>query len=233
VGKKKVEGKRVKRGALSMMIRPSIQDEGAGKPAPSSPSGGPGMSGDVLAIAVGKEIKSLRLSLSMAANQLAEAAGLSNGMLSKIERGSTTPSFGTLVSISNALKVPVARLFASHEQRADYSLVRAGKGISVRRRGSRVGLDYELLGHLLSGEKYVEPYLVTLKSDSSTNPGFQHTGIEFMYILEGSMVYRYADATVELRPGDTIVFDANSIHGHEKLIAAPVRYLSVVFNLRA
>lgn len=236
-GKKKAaEGKRVKRGALSMMIRPAAADQEAVQetsPPSSAASQRRGPSGGALAIAVGKEIKSLRLSLSMAANQLAEAAGLSNGMLSKIESGSSTPSFATLVSISAALKVPVARLFASHEQRADYSLVRAGKGISVQRRGSKVGLDYELLGHLLSGEKYVEPYLVTLSSESSTSPGFQHTGIEFMYILEGSMVYRYADALVELRPGDTLVFDANSIHGHERLLKTPVRYLSVVFNLRA
>lgn len=231
--KKVVEGKRVKRGALSMMIRPASHDEVEETAPPPRAAAARGPSGEALAIAVGKEIKSLRLSLSMAANQLAEAAGLSNGMLSKIERGSTTPSFATLVGISNALKVPVARLFASHEQRADYSLVRAGKGISVQRRGSKIGLDYELLGHLLSGEKYVEPYLVTLSSESSTSPGFQHTGIEFMYILQGSMVYRYADAIVELRPGDTMVFDANSIHGHERLIETPVKYLSVVFNLRA
>lgn len=231
--KKVVEGKRVKRGALSMMIRPASHDEVEETTPPPRAAAVRAPSGEALAIAVGKEIKSLRLSLSMAANQLAEAAGLSNGMLSKIERGSTTPSFATLVGISNALKVPVARLFASHEQRADYSLVRAGKGISVQRRGSKIGLDYELLGHLLSGEKYVEPYLVTLSSESSTSPGFQHTGIEFMYILQGSMVYRYADAIVELRPGDTMVFDANSIHGHERLIEAPVKYLSVVFNLRA
>lgn len=233
-GKKKpIEGKRVRRGALSMMTRPSAKAVGdEEKPAAVVPSDR-GPSGGALAIAVGKEIKSLRLSLSMAANQLAEASGLSNGMLSKIERGSTTPSFSTLVAISTALKVPVARLFASYEQRADYSLVRAGKGISVQRRGSRVGLGYELLGHLLSGEKYVEPYLVTLSSESSTSPGFQHTGIEFMYMLEGSMTYRYGDALVELKPGDTLVFDANSIHGHERLVQAPVRYLSVVFNLRA
>lgn len=231
--RKVAEPKRVKRGALSMMIRPASQEDGEEHAAPPDAPATRGPSGESLAIAVGKEIKNLRLSLSMAANQLAEAAGLSNGMLSKIERGSTTPSFATLVAISSALKVPVARLFASHEQRADYSLVRAGKGISVQRRGSKTGLDYELLGHLLSGEKYVEPYLVTLSSDSSTSPGFQHTGIEFMYVLQGSMAYRYADAVVELRPGDTMVFDANSIHGHERLIDAPVKYLSVVFNLRA
>lgn len=226
------EGKRVRRGALSMMTRhgrsasadDALDGTGGGSDA--------GQGGKALAAAVGQEIRSLRLSLSMAANQLAEAAGLSNGMLSKIERGSATPSFTTLVSIASALKVPVARLFASYNQQADYSLVRAGRGIAVQRRGHRVGLSYELLGHLLSGEKYVEPYLVTLTSGAAEHPGFQHTGIEFMHMLEGSMVYRYADASMELHPGDTLVFDANFLHGHERLLTPTVRFLSVVFNLR-
>jgi hypothetical protein len=47
------------------------------------------------------------------------------------------------------------------------------------------------------------------------------------------MVFRYADALVDLSCGDSLVFDANSIHGHERLLTETVRYLSVVFNLRA
>jgi transcriptional regulator with XRE-family HTH domain len=226
------EGKRVRRGALSMMTRPGRTATGEGSAAKAAGEFDAGQGGQALAAAVGQEIRSLRLSLSMAANQLAEAAKLSNGMLSKIERGSATPSFTTLVSIAAALKVPVARLFASYNQQADYSLVRAGQGIAVQRRGQRAGLSYELLGHLLSGEKYIEPYLVTLTSEAADHPGFQHTGIEFMHMLEGSMVYRYADASMELRPGDTLVFDANFVHGHERLLTPSVRFLSVVFNLR-
>ncbi|MCA1371004.1 helix-turn-helix transcriptional regulator [Bradyrhizobium sp. BRP14] len=235
VSKKLVEGKGVQRASLSAGTCPiaTAQTVEEAESASSSASTGLAAPGEALARAVGKEIKSLRLGLSMAAKQLADAAGLSNGMLSKIESGSTKPSFGTLIAISNALNVPVARLFASHEQRADYSLVRAAEGISVQRRGSRVGLDYELLGHLLSGGMYVEPHLVTLSSESSEASGLQHTGMEFMYMLEGAMIYRYADGLIELYHGDTLVLDANSIHGHERLLKAPVRYLSVVFHLGA
>jgi transcriptional regulator with XRE-family HTH domain len=233
-GNKAPEGKRVRRETLSMMTRPETIHVGEkrdlGHPAGARQKS---RTGEALAQAVGKEVRTLRLSLGMSASQLARATGLSNGMLSKVERGSTTPSFASLATIANALSVPVARLFASQEQRADYSLVRSGKGIPVRRHGAKAGYYYELLGHLLSGEKYIEPYLVTLTCDSSPSPGFQHTGIEFMYILEGSMVFRYADSLVELYSGDSLVFDANSIHGHERLLSETVRYLSVVFNLRA
>lgn len=219
-----MQGKRVRRGALAVMTRPA--------PPAGSGKGENGRAARDLAVAVGKEIRSLRLSLNLAANALAQAAGLSNGMLSKVEAGQTTPSFATLAAIAEVLKVPVARLFASHDRQADYSLVKAGRGISVQRRGSRAGLDYELLGHLLSGEKYAEPYLVTIGQEAVAGPGFQHTGIELLYMLEGEMTYRYADKTVDLKPGDTMLFDANFIHGHERIGKEPVRFLSVVFNIR-
>ena len=55
-----------------------------------------------------------------------------------------------------------ARLFVGYDERRDCSIVRAGQGVHVDRRGSKHGHAYELLGHLLSGEIFVEPYLVTL-----------------------------------------------------------------------
>lgn len=224
-----VAGKRVKRGALSMMIRPASEATKRTDTAPAAKDSGAG----ILAAAVGKEVRNLRRTLNMAGTSLAASAGISNGMLSKIESGTTTPSFSTLLALATALKVPVARLFAGHDQRADYSLVRSGKGIQVQRRGSKAGITYQLIGHLLSGEKFVEPYLVTISEGAPDSPGFQHTGIEFMYLLHGSMLYRYADSLVEVHAGDTLVFDADALHGHEKILQGPVTYLSVVFNLRA
>jgi transcriptional regulator with XRE-family HTH domain len=186
-----------------------------------------------LAASVGKEVKSLRLARGMTAQELAAKARLSKGMLSRIESGAATPSFSTLSSLSASLGVPVARLFAGHVKREDFSLVRARKGIQVQRRGPTVGLNYELLGHLLSGESQIEPYLVTISDSAAPGRGFQHPGVEFIYILRGAMQYRYADSIVELYPGDSLVFDPNAIHGHERLLETPVEFLSVVVTNRA
>jgi transcriptional regulator with XRE-family HTH domain len=200
-------------------------------PAPGTVATG-GASKISLAASVGKEIKNLRQNLKLTANGLASKSGMSKGMLSKIERGTATPSFASLTALSTALNVPVARLFAGHVKREDFSLVRAGKGIEVQRRGPTVGLNYELLGHLLSGEPQIEPYLVTISNSATPGPGFQHPGIEFMYILKGAMQYRYADTIVELHPGDTLVFDSNAIHGHERLLDSPVKFISIVITHR-
>ncbi len=78
----------------------------------------------------------------------------------------------------------------------------------------------------------VEPYLITLKQDSEVFPIFQHAGIEFLYILEGSMVYRHLNATYTLTPGDSLFFDSDAPHGPEELLDLPVRFLSVITRAR-
>jgi transcriptional regulator with XRE-family HTH domain len=183
--------------------------------------------------AIGTQVRWLRRNLDIPAIELAKKSGLSNSMLSKIERGLATPSVAALVALSAALNVPVARFFASYDERRDFSIVRAGEGVKIERRGSVQGHRYQLLGHTLSGELFVEPYLVTLTSEARPSPSFQHTGIEFLYVLSGAMGYRYADQVYELAQGDALVFDASALHGPEVLKKRPIVYLSVVFNLRA
>ena len=47
--------------------------------------------------ALGAQVKALRQSLSITASEVAQAAGLSVAMLSKIENGQTAPSLATLI----------------------------------------------------------------------------------------------------------------------------------------
>lgn len=165
--------------------------------------------------------------------ELARRAKISNGMLSKVERGTTYASFATLVAIAEALEVPVARLFATFDDRRDLSFVQAGQGIAVQRHGSKKGYGYELLGHLLSGEIFVEPYLITLTETAGQHASFQHTGVEFVYGLAGRMLYRYGDRVIELATGDSLLYDATAVHGPEQVLNGPVTYLSITINLRA
>ena len=89
-------------------------------------------------------------------------------MLSRIERGLVSPSVETLDRIANGLGVPVSRFFSDQTSRTDFSFVPAGKGIRVDRVGAVAGYRYELLGHQLSGNMFVEPYLVTLLPEAET-----------------------------------------------------------------
>lgn len=181
---------------------------------------------------LGQQIQALRLSAGFSGAELARAAEISGSLLSRIERGMTSPSIDTVDRLARALGVAVSKLFVDQAGRHDCSFVPAGQGVRVDRIGAATGHDYELIGHPLSGNLFVEPYRVTLVSNAKPCTTFQHTGVEFLHVLEGSMHYRYGDRSYSLNSGDSLLFDASAMHGPERFGTEPISYLSVVFNLR-
>ena len=178
--------------------------------------------------AIGRQVRRYRKQLGLTITDLGVRTDLSAGMLSKIENGNTSPSLATLRALSTALNVPVTALFREFEEQRDATFVKAEQGLAIDRRGTRAGHQYQLLGHSVHSEVSVEPYLITLESDAEVFPIFQHTGVEFIYILQGCMVYRHLNATYTLMPGDSLFFDSDAPHGPEKLVDLPVRFLSVI-----
>src|SRR5437899_6430292 len=95
---------------------------------------------------IGAEVRRLRKSLDLTVVELGLAAGISAGMLSKIENGAISPSLGTLDALAQALNVPISDLFAESEERRDCSFVKSGTGVRIERRGTKAGHRYDLLG---------------------------------------------------------------------------------------
>jgi len=185
-----------------------------------------------LEVSIGRRVRLLRQRLQLTATDLAAQAGLSPGMLSKIENGGTSPSLSTLRALARALNVPMTSFFADFEERRDCSYVRAGQGVRIERRGTKAGHRYELLGHSLSGDIVVEPYLIKLSEDATPYTQFQHDGMEFIYMLSGQVIYRHADKLYPMGPGDALFFDAAAPHGPEELVECPMTYLSIIIYPR-
>lgn len=181
---------------------------------------------------IGAEVRKLRKELDLTVAELSAAAGISTGMLSKIENGSISPSLATLDSLADALNVPISRLFKEREERRDCSFVKNGQGVRIERRGTKAGHLYDLLGHSLGGTIGVEPYLITLKSNAVAYTDFRHAGVEFIFMLTGKVRYRHADRSYVMEPGDALFFDAAARHGPEELIEAPMTYLSIIIYPR-
>ena len=189
---------------------------------------------NTLEASIGREVHAFRRKLGITVADLAAAAKLSPGMLSKIENGLTSPSLTTLKMLSAALGVPVTAFFRRYEERRDAVFVRAGQGLVIERRGTRAGHQYQLLGHTggVTGRVVVEPYLITLTEESDVFPIFQHPGLEFIHMLEGEVVYRHGGRLYPLVPGDSLFFDADAPHGPEELRKLPIRFLSVISYAR-
>lgn len=187
---------------------------------------------DKVSQALATQIHTFRTAAGLTSGALAKMAGISHSMLSRIEKGTATPSIETLTRISMALGKPVSRFFVDQSERHDCSFVPAGQGVTVDREGSSYGHIYRLIGHVLSGNLSVEPYVVTLDENSQPWSTHQTTGIQFLHVLEGTMKYRYANRLYEVKPGDSLLFDPNAAHGPEEILSAPVKFLAVFFNIR-
>src|SRR3990170_769309 len=83
---------------------------------------------NTLEVSIGREVHAFRTKLGITVADLAAAAKLSPGMLSKIENGLTSPSLNTLQGLSIALGVPVTAFFRRYEERRDAVFVKSGQG---------------------------------------------------------------------------------------------------------
>ncbi|MFS8973440.1 XRE family transcriptional regulator [Cupriavidus necator] len=182
---------------------------------------------------VGMVIRELRLRERLTIAQVAEQAGLSRGMLSKIETGSTMAGMDTLARIARALGVPMAVLFSKYDgASAAAQHVKRGAGMEVVRRGTKSGHTYHLLAYDQGPVKAFEPFLITIEDDTERYPTFQHPGTEFLYMLEGVLEYRCGQQTYTLEPGDSLTFAGEIPHGPVGLTKCPIRFLSITIYPR-
>lgn len=178
---------------------------------------------------IGNVIRELRLKDNLTIAEVAAQAGISRGMVSKIENGQVSTSLETLSKIARALGVSLAHLFRHYDMPSGGAqLVKSGTGMEVVRRGTRRGHAYRLLAYDQGPRKVFEPFLITMDDASEVFPTFEHPGTEFIYMLKGKIEYRHGQQTYVLEPGDSLTFRGDMPHGPERLMELPIHFLSTI-----
>ena len=178
---------------------------------------------------LGNVIRELRLKDNLTIAEVAAQAGISRGMVSKIENGQVSTSLETLSKIAQALGVSLAHLFRHYNMPSGGAqLVKNREGMEVVRRGTRRGHTYHLLAYDQGPRKSFEPFLITMDDASEVFPTFEHPGTEFIYMLHGRIEYRHGQQTYLLEPGDSLTFRGDIPHGPERLIDLPIHFLSII-----
>ncbi len=178
---------------------------------------------------LGKVIRGLRQKDGLTIAEVTAQAGISRGMLSKIENGQVSTSLEMLSKIAAALGVSLAHLFRQYNiPEGGAQHIRAGAGMEVVRRGTKRGHTYHLLAYGQGPGKIFEPFLITMDDASEVFPTFEHPGTEFIHMLKGRIEYRHGQKTYVLAPGDSLTFRGEVPHGPERLIELPIEFLSVI-----
>ncbi|MBM6589182.1 XRE family transcriptional regulator [Brevibacterium sp. RIT 803] len=159
---------------------------------------------------MGALIHQLRGSAGMTLTDLSRVAGVSQGLLSQIERGRGNPAYLTLLKIARAFDVPVGRFFTQGEEPADNRVVRADK-----RRQLQVtdrGLVYELLTPTMNGALLVLKVRVPSGYSNESVPFNHHRAEECLFVLEGTCYFQVGDDGYTLAAGDSITYWGDQPH---------------------
>ena len=178
---------------------------------------------------LGIQIKRQRQAQELKLSDVARIAGISQGMLSKIENAQVSTSLDNLSRLCDVLGMPMSKLFSQYDQQGSSALlVKHDEGLEVVRRGTEKGHTYHLLNHTRGPKKSFEAYMVTMDDASEEFPTFSHPGTEFLHLLEGELVYRHGNQLYHMEAGDSLTFDGDIPHGPEELVQVPIRLLSIM-----
>jgi transcriptional regulator with XRE-family HTH domain len=171
---------------------------------------------------VGQRIRTMREQRGLSLRALAERCTLSINAISLIERGENSPTVSSLHMLATALGVKITDFFEdSHEHAVVH--VRHDQRLATQSNG----LLMESLGIGLRNQQ-LEPFMVTVEPGvGEDGESIAHPGQEFVYCLEGTVLYQVNGHTYHLEPGDSLLFDATQPHCFRNIGNYPARVLLI------
>lgn len=164
---------------------------------------------------VGNKVRSMRKEKGMTLAKLSDITGLSQAIVSQIERGMANPSFTTLAQLAHGLDVPVGRFFIGQDQ-SKSPVVRK----SERRNMKNVTRESvgEAIHELLTPDRdgVIEAQWISTPPghDTSATP-FTHSGEEFCYIISGRKDVYLDGVCYSLEEGDSITYSSEIPHWYK------------------
>jgi transcriptional regulator with XRE-family HTH domain len=160
----------------------------------------------------------------MTLDDLAEATGLNKGFLSRIEKDAKAPSIATVIKLSRALDVPVARLFGEQTGDTDIHLVRTAS----RKPEEDPMHDYSFVSLSPAGsDRRNEAFLMTPPRHFSEATHAEHAGEEMLYVISGRIEVKFVDRSIAMSAGDYLQFPGHLVH-HVRRIGANATVLIVI-----
>ncbi|MCF7854674.1 MAG: XRE family transcriptional regulator [Candidatus Pacebacteria bacterium] len=173
---------------------------------------------------LGKEIRKVRRRQGRTMTAVAECAGMTKSMLSKIENDAALPSVAALTRLADTLGVNPGQLLEPSAHNSTVFTSRADREATAPVRTEK-GYTFRDLALSRSG-KAMQPYLFEMRRGEIGSGHLTHSGEEFVYMLEGRVRYRVGAVTYNLEPGDSLYFDAVEEHDVEPLTETAV-YLGI------
>lgn len=168
------------------------------RPLPVSPSSG--------GVRIGAKLRAARKAHGYTLEQLASAAGLTKGFLSRVERDETSPSVATLVTLCEVMSLDVGALFSAPE----VALVRRAGAPRINLGGTGV------TERLMTPRGQARLQLVHTQAEPGASGGEDlytiNCDTEVLYVLAGRVELLFSDGRRDLVAGDALTFAGGEPH---------------------
>ena len=159
----------------------------------------------------GEKLRQVREKKGLTLKIVAQQAGVSESLVSQIERNKVSPAIDTLLALADVLDISLEYRFEEYRPSRPVRVITAGN----RRKVAEADITYEEITQPAEsdGHHALESYIITIPPKSQTHRGsYGHPGREFGYIMEGTATLQYETASYTLNEGDSVSFAASSPH---------------------
>jgi transcriptional regulator with XRE-family HTH domain len=189
------------------------------------------MQEDIIAQITNK-LKDIRKEKNITLQELAEAAGVTKGMLSQVENNRTIPSLTVFLNIIKSLQININDFFT------DFNTGKGSKVIFKKavqyqpfEKENTVGFHYQRIMSSTVDEYHVDFVLLTLMPNAQ-RALVQTDAYEFKYILKGKVEYTIGEEVFVMEAGDSIFFDATEPHNPKNIGDTDAQLLVLyIFNI--
>ncbi len=183
---------------------------------------------------IGSKLTTLRESLQLSQEELAERCDCGIGVIAGLEAGDIAPSLAPLIKITRALGVRLGTLL-DDETHVGPVITRKDTAEQVARLKSlETSSDAGVLDFfsLAAGKtsRHMEPFMIAVNPGTSEQHALSsHEGEEFVYVLGGEIEIEYGKDLHVMHPGDSIYYDSIVPHQLRAHGDVPARILAVVY----
>ncbi|MBN9046628.1 MAG: helix-turn-helix domain-containing protein [Rhizobiales bacterium] len=160
---------------------------------------------------IGKRLRILRMERKMTVKDLAEAAAVSVGTISQIERNLSSPSIRILERLRQAMDIPLMELLDASEKEVE------PQNMIVRRSADRPRVelgDGAIVKQLLSpvGDHDIQFMYITLKPGVRQGDVLIGPGEKAGLVISGKAILEVDDVFYQLAEGDSFQFSSKLKH---------------------
>ena len=158
---------------------------------------------------VGQKIRDSRKSKRISLEQLSTGTGLSVSFLSQMENGKLNVSLANIKKIADFLDVRLVNFFEDEDNEVGLGVVtQKGKGIMLTLNGSNSYCESLIRK---SGVSLQATLYISQPGEGRKIP-FSHAGEEFVYVIEGEILFFLNDEKYRLQEGDSMYYRGEAQH---------------------